>query len=89
MRRKAPPVSSVIPTDEEVANTIRTEMDGQPEEWVSAAVDREMMERATVQRWNQQAYDGKTDGRFKAVTKPILDKDGEVTGSATYTMIED
>lgn len=76
-------------TDQEVEQGIREAMDGQPDEWVDAAVAQEMTERADLQRWAQQAYDGKQGGEFERLTKPLLDKAGEVTGTATYTMPKD
>lgn len=46
-----------MPNDDEAAERIKAEMDGQPEDWVEAAVEQELQERADLNAWAQAAYD--------------------------------
>lgn len=57
VRRKAPPVSAIVLSDDEAVQAIREANAGQPAQWVEDAVSQELRERTDLQRWAQTAYD--------------------------------
>jgi hypothetical protein len=59
-------VSKVVLSDDEIAETIRRENDGQPTEWVDEEVNKALAERAERTEAVQAEYDNPTPSQRKA-----------------------
>lgn len=61
--RRAPPRSKVIRSLDE----FRASLAGQPDDWIEEQVAQEAMERETLERWAQDAYDTKAQRPYTPV----------------------
>lgn len=55
--RRTEPRSRIILSNDEAAQQVRVDNDGQPGEWIDEAIKREMTQRDDLQAWAQRAYD--------------------------------